>query len=139
MLECDTRAPCREVMLGVPSRPRATVGTQTAPLPFPPRMLRQAVDTLDLDQGMKGLTVSTQTPQVWVGKEWKGPEEGAAGEVSSREIRHSPQSRKQNYKQSVIEGSEASQLKSGKSNRKINSPAQSRAVTTVEGLSLIHI
>ena len=81
---CDTRTPGREVMLGVPSRPRASVGTQTAPQPFPPRMLHQAVDTMDLERGMKGLTISTQTPQVWVGRGWKDPEEGAVGEVSRR-------------------------------------------------------
>ena len=60
------------------------MGTQTAPKPFPPRMLHQAVDTMDLERGMKGLNISTQTPQVWAGKGWKDPEEGAVGEVSRR-------------------------------------------------------
>ena len=84
IVHCDTRIPGREVMLGVPSRPRASVGTQTAPKPFPPRMLHQAVDTMDLEQGLKGLNISTQTPQVWAGRAWKDPEEGAVGEVRRR-------------------------------------------------------
>ena len=79
---CDTREPGREVMLGVPSCPKASVGTQTAPKPFPPRMLHQSVDTMDLERGLKGLNIATQTPLVWAGKEAKEAEEGAAGEVS---------------------------------------------------------
>ncbi|XP_078232867.1 uncharacterized protein LOC144583267 [Pogona vitticeps] len=82
---CVTRSPGREVMLGVPSRPRASVGTQTAPKPFPPRMLHQAVDTFDLEKGMKGLSIATQTPLVWAGRGTKVPEEGAEGEVSLRQ------------------------------------------------------
>ena len=82
---CDTREPGREVMLGVPSRPKASVGTQTAPKPFPPRMLHQSVDTGDLEKGLKGLNIATQTPRVWAGKGARDSEEGAAGEVSYRE------------------------------------------------------
>ena len=85
MCVCDTRSLGREVMLGVPSRPRASVGTQTAPKPFPPRMLHQAVDTVDLERGLKGLSIATQTPLVWAGKGARDPEEGAVGEVSHRQ------------------------------------------------------
>uniref|UniRef100_A0ABM5EZV5 CCHC-type domain-containing protein n=1 Tax=Pogona vitticeps TaxID=103695 RepID=A0ABM5EZV5_9SAUR len=74
---CDTRIPGREVMLGVPSRPRASVGTQTAPKPFPPRMLHQAVDTMDLERGLKGLNISTPDSSSLGGKSGEGARGGS--------------------------------------------------------------
>ena len=48
-------------------------------------MLHQSVDTVDLEKGLKGLNIATQTPRVWAGRGAKDPEEGAAGEVSHRQ------------------------------------------------------
>ena len=58
VFNCDTRDPGREVMLGVPSRPKASV---TAPKPFPPRMLHQSVDTVDLEKGLKAVSYTHLT------------------------------------------------------------------------------
>ena len=84
MGNCETRALGQKALVGMPSRPKATVGTQTALRPFPPKLIHQAIDTSDLEKGMKGLSVATQTPQDLAGKE-----EGrrAIAEVGAGEIK----------------------------------------------------
>ena len=70
--KCGTRKPGHEAMVGVPSLPKASKGTQTLPPPIPPRSVHRGVDTQDLTQAMKGLTVSTQTYPEIAGREERG-------------------------------------------------------------------
>ena len=88
---CEGGDQGQEVFLGVLSLPRTPRGTQTTPPSTPPRKedqgidtqeleeiikmgrnQSQAVDTWDLEKGIKGLSVATQTRLEVAGKEERG-------------------------------------------------------------------